>query len=156
MKRGDILEGILFWIFTSIAVIVILTSGKDVEYREIIDVVVKRDEVPVLLFETGIFTATVYNATPKQCNGDYLVTASGFKLDSCSQYPHRICAVSRDLLKEFSYGDSIYVTGTGKYDGWWHIEDTMNKRYRKRIDLLIDQEMDIGKWKVQVFKKNME
>lgn len=99
-------------------------------------------------------TATVYNAVPEQCNSNYLITASGFKLDSLNQYSHRILAVSRDLLSQFCYGDSVYIVGTGKYDGWWRIEDTMNKRWKKRIDLLINQDMGLGKWSdVRIYQK---
>lgn len=121
-----------------------------VEYKEVCDTQI----VEKLLFQQGVVKATVYNADPKQCNKDYLITASGLKLDSLSQYSHRVIAVSRDLLNQFNYGDSVYIKGTEIYDGWWIVEDCMNKRYNNRIDLLIDKEMPIGKWNnIYVYSK---
>ena len=89
--------------------------------------------------------ATVYHAVPEQTNNDPEHTASMFKLDLSDPYKHRIIAVSRDLLKRFPYGTKVRVTGT-EYDGVYTVHDTMNKRYTKRIDILINKGMNIGKW----------
>ena len=89
--------------------------------------------------------ATVYNAVPAQTNSDPGHTASMFKLDLSNPYKHRIIAVSRDLLKKFPMGTRVRVEGTS-YDGIYIVEDKMNKRYTKRIDILINIEMKIGKW----------
>lgn len=97
-------------------------------------------------------TATVYNAEAKQCNADYLHTASMFKLSRKDQYKHRIIAVSRDLLKDYPFGTKVRITGT-HYDGIWTIQDVMNKRYKNRIDLLINKGMRIGKWENCEIKK---
>jgi len=98
-------------------------------------------------------TATVYNAVPEQCNSDPGHTASMFKLDLRNPWKHRIIAVSRDLRKRYPYGSKVVVTGTGKYDGIYSVEDTMNKRFRNRIDILINLNMPIGKWhKVKIVK----
>ena len=106
-----------------------------------------------LLLNEATVTATVYRACANECNRDFLITASGFKLDSTNQYKHRVIAVSRDLLKRFNYGDSVYIRGTGKYDGWWWVEDTMNRRWENRIDFLINKDMGLGKWdSVNIFK----
>lgn len=62
-------------------------------------------------------------------------------------------ALSRDLLKrwngKFQYGDTVLVTaGDPEIDGLWIIKDTMNKRYKKRGDLLFDTQVrSLGKWK---------
>ena len=93
-----------------------------------------------------IVTATVYNAVPEQTNSDPGHTASMFKLDLSNPYKHRIIAVSRDLLIKYPMGTEVRVEGAGKYDGVWIVEDKMNKRYSKRIDLLINVDMSIGKW----------
>ena len=90
-------------------------------------------------------TATVYNAVPAQTNSDPGHTASMFKLDLSNPYKHRIIAVSRDLLIKFPMGTKVRVSGT-KYDGVYVVEDKMNKRYKKRIDILINVDMKIGKW----------
>ncbi len=96
--------------------------------------------------------ATVYNAVPEQTNSDPGNTATMFKLDLSNPYKHRIIAVSRDLLKTFPYHSKVIVCGTG-YDGVYIIEDTMNKRYTNRIDLLINQEMQIGNWPNATIRK---
>ena len=89
--------------------------------------------------------ATVYNAVPAQTNSDPSHTASMFKLDLSNPYKHRIIAVSRDLLIKFPMGTRVRVEGTS-YDGIYTVRDKMNKRYTKRIDILINVGMGIGKW----------
>ena len=89
--------------------------------------------------------ATVYNAVPEQTNSDPGHTAFMFELDLSNPYKHKIIAVSRDLLKEFPKGTKVCVTGTS-YDGVYIVMDKMNKRYKNRIDLLINLEMSIGNW----------
>ena len=52
-------------------------------------------------------------------------------------------------------GTKVRISGTGKYDGVWYVQDKMNKRYSKRIDLLINTNMSIGKWDgIEVVKIN--
>ena len=89
--------------------------------------------------------ATVYNAVPAQTNSDPGHTAFMFELDLDNPYKHRIIAVSRDLLKEYPKGTKVYVCGTS-YDGVYVVMDKMNKRYTNRIDLLINEDMQIGNW----------
>ena len=91
-------------------------------------------------------TATVYHAVVGQTNNDPGHTASMFKLDLSNPWKHRIIAVSRDLRSTYPYGSKVMITGMGKYDGVYSVEDTMNKRYTNRIDVLINVGMDIGKW----------
>ena len=89
--------------------------------------------------------ATVYNAVPAQTNSDPGHTAFMFELDLENPYKHKIIAVSRDLLIEYPKGTKVLVKGT-TYDGVYVVMDKMNKRYTDRIDLLINQEMQIGSW----------
>ena len=96
--------------------------------------------------KTELVVATVYNAVAEQCNSDPGHTASMFKLDLKNPYKHKIIAVSRDLLIDFPMGTLVKIEGTS-YDGIYQIQDKMNKRYRKRIDILINTDMKIGKWK---------
>lgn len=91
--------------------------------------------------------ATVYNAVEEQCNSDYIHTATMFKLDLSNPYKHRIAAVSRDLEKlGFIMNSTVMVSGAGKYNGKWYIRDRMNKRFTKRIDFLINEDMGLGRW----------
>lgn len=90
--------------------------------------------------------ASIYHAVPWQTNEDNFTTASGFKLNhEYDHFKYRILAVSRDLLiSGISYGDIVLVAGTGKYDGLWRIEDTMNARYSNTIDFLVDPHIQYG------------
>ena len=87
--------------------------------------------------------ATVYHAVPEQCNSDPEHTAFNFKLDLRNPYAHRIIAVSRDLLKKYPKGTTVYVGGVGQYEGYYVVMDKMNKRYTKRIDILINVGMPL-------------
>jgi 3D (Asp-Asp-Asp) domain-containing protein len=89
--------------------------------------------------------ATVYNAVPAQTNNDPGHTAFMFELDLDDPYKHKIIAVSRDLLTEYPKGTKVWVAGT-TYDGVYVVMDKMNRRYTDRIDLLINEEMQIGNW----------
>lgn len=105
------------------------------------------------LSQTEIVTTTVYHAVVAQCNSDPSHTASMFKLDLKNPYKHKIIAVSRDLLKKFPMHSKVRISGTKRYDGIYIVEDKMNKRYTKRIDILINVGMKIGKWnKVKITK----
>jgi 3D (Asp-Asp-Asp) domain-containing protein len=44
-----------------------------------------------------------------------------------------VLAVSRDILTELGveYGDRVFLTGYGMFE----VHDTMNKRYRRRVDI---------------------
>lgn len=96
--------------------------------------------------------ATMYNAVPQQCNSDPSHTAFMFKLDLQNPYKHRIIAVSRDLLVEYPKGTRVRVEGTD-YDGVWIVMDKMNKRFKNKIDLLINVGMKGNKWtNVKIYK----
>lgn len=105
-----------------------------------------------------LVTATVYHAVEGQCDDSPLVTASGAKIKSAeSAYDHRYIAVSRDLLDVFPYGTMVEVSGCGELDGYWIVADTMNRRYKGYIDLLINPDMKGGKWEgVRVRKVNVK
>lgn len=98
---------------------------------------------------------TVYHPTNRQCDNTPLITASNSRInvDDLKNQNIRWMALSRDLLKrwkgEFHYGDIVFVTsGDPQIDGLWIIKDTMNKRYKKRGDLLFDSQVrKLGKWK---------
>ena len=124
-----------------------------IEIREIKKEVVVEKET-----EIYIVTATVYHAVEGQCDDSPLVTASGARIKSTeSAYDHRYIAVSRDLLDVFPYGTKVEVSGCGELDGIYWVEDTMNRRYKGYIDLLINPDMRGGKWEgVRIRKVNSE
>ena len=94
-----------------------------------------------------LVTATIYHADPKQCNADYLTTASMKKIDPKNPAKHRWIAVSRDLEKHgFVFGAKVCVEGAGEMDGEWTVQDRMNKRWTNRIDFLVNKSMKYGKW----------
>lgn len=95
--------------------------------------------------------ATVYNALPGQCNEDYLTTASGLKINK-DNLP-RIIAVSRDLEKHFPLGTKVRICNTGKFDGIYWVEDRMNRRWRRKIDILVNDNIKLGKWKKVLITK---
>ena len=88
-------------------------------------------------------TLTVYKLD------DYIVkppiTASGILLDETNPKSHNIIAVSRDLLGKYNFGDSVYLSGAGEYDGVYIIEDLMHYRWSNRIDILINIDDPITK-----------
>ena len=87
-------------------------------------------------------TATTYKLTARE-NGPYgNVLASGFKANKKIPGNDRVVAVSRDILKKYPFHSYIKVEGVGTLNGIWRVEDVMNSRYKKRIDLLIN-------WKVK-------
>ena len=94
--------------------------------------------------------ATVYNAIPAQCNGDFGHTASMFRLNLYDLLPQRIIAMERTFMSKLglNYGDVVYIEGTGKYDGVWQIQDTMNKRFagQHKIDILVPENIKYGQW----------
>lgn len=103
--------------------------------------------------------ATVYNAVPEQCNSDVTHTASMFRLNLSDVLSHRIIAMERTMMSKFGlkYGDIVKIEGTGKWDGEWQIQDTMNKRFagQHKIDILIPKSAGLGEWKnVKVYKLN--
>jgi 3D (Asp-Asp-Asp) domain-containing protein len=126
-----------------------------IEPREVV-VVVKRVQEVFVDREVDVYvvTATVYHAVAGQCDDSPLVTASGAKISSTdSAYDHRYIAVSRDLLDVFPYGTKVEVSGCGELDGEWIVADTMNKRYKGYIDILINPDMRGGKWEGVRIKK---
>tara|TARA_R110000803_G_scaffold142923_1_gene209135 strand:- start:50 stop:400 length:351 start_codon:yes stop_codon:yes gene_type:complete len=99
------------------------------------------------LIMSVVVTATIYHADPRQCNADYLTTASLKKINKANPQGHRWIAVSRDLeLHGFVFGAEVCVENAGDMDGIWRVEDRMNKRWTNRIDFLVNKKMRHGKW----------
>lgn len=84
-------------------------------------------------------TLTTYMASNDQTDSTPLLTASGFKISSAkTARKHKIIAVSRDLKKRLKWGDAVRISNAGKYDGVYYVHDLMNKRFRNKIDILIN------------------
>ena len=79
-------------------------------------------------------TITTYNAVRSQCDRSPLITADGTKIDhrKVKSGEQRIVAISRDLLYAIPLGSVIDIEGYGKYE----VRDTMNSRFKHRIDIL--------------------
>lgn len=86
-----------------------------------------------------VVTVTTYHAVPGQTDSTPFVTASGYKINRRNPETDKIIAISRDLKEKFKFGDSVLITNIGKYDGVYYIQDVMNKRFRKKIDILINR-----------------
>ena len=86
---------------------------------------------------------TFYNPVSSQCDKTPFITADGshISLNKLKKGAIKWVALSRDLLKRwngpFEYGDTLYVHhGNSKIRGMWIVHDSMNARWRKRIDFL--------------------
>lgn len=156
MKRGWVWREWLYLI-AIVALFAWAMNLRDVEAEVIVEEV-EREVFVERESEVYVVTATVYHAVEGQCDDSPLVTASGAKISSAeSAYEHRYLAVSRDLLDVFPYGTMVEVSGCGELDGEWVVADTMNRRYKGYIDLLINPDMKGGKWEgARIRKVNSE
>lgn len=152
MQRSRVsIKDAMYWF-----IIAWLFIGCVVFWAEKPEVVIEEKKVYVEVESevTYVVTATVYHAVEGQCDDSPLVTASGAKISSAeSAYEHRYLAVSRDLLDVFPYGTMVEVIGCGELDGVYTVADTLNKRYKGYIDILINPDMRGGKWEGVRIKK---
>jgi len=90
-------------------------------------------------------TVTGYSSTVAQTDEDPFITASNQKVKP------GIIAVSRDLLKDFSFGTKVELQGIGVFV----VQDVMAKRWSKRIDIWfpsVEEAKKFGK-KIILMKK---
>lgn len=85
-------------------------------------------------------TLTTYTIDLLQTDSTPLITASGFKLDSLNPRKHRVIAISRDLKARFKFGTRVRITNAGRFNGVYVVRDLMNKRFKHKIDILINPE----------------
>lgn len=86
-------------------------------------------------------TMTIYSPTNSETDSTPDLTASGFKIDTDNPSKHRIIAVSRDLKRKgWGFNKKVRIRKAGKYNGVYTIKDLMNKRYKKTIDILVDED----------------
>ncbi len=95
-------------------------------------------QYPFVLKSMKVVSLSTYKADTTETDSTPLITASGFKLDSLNPKKHRVIAISRDLKALFDFGDKVILTNAGKFNGVWFIHDIMNKRYKNKIDILIN------------------
>ena len=98
----------------------------------------KRDIEELKRTTIGKVTVTMYQPETRQTDSSPYVTASGFKLDKKNPKKDRVIAVSRDLLDRLKFGDKVILEGIGEWSGEYVVHDVMNKRFRNRIDILIN------------------
>jgi 3D (Asp-Asp-Asp) domain-containing protein len=98
----------------------------------------KRDIKELKRTTIGTVTVTMYHPVPNQTDATPYTTASGFKLDKKNPKKDRIIAISRDLKQKLDFGDTVILQGIGKWDGEYVVHDVMNKRFKNRIDILIN------------------
>jgi 3D (Asp-Asp-Asp) domain-containing protein len=87
-----------------------------------------------------IVTVTMYSPSIEECDSTTLITASGYKIDPINPRKQKIIAISWDLKKKYKFGKKVKVLGIGKYSGTYTVRDLMNKRHKKRIDILVNVE----------------
>ena len=105
-----------------------------------LDMMEREIEMEIKGIEPDIVTVTTYSPTVEQTDSTPLITASGFKINPANPKKQRIVAVRRDLKKKYKFGKKIRITGIGKLSGTYTVRDVMNKRYRKRVDILIGED----------------
>ncbi len=101
--------------------------------------------------------ATMYYAVENQCDSDPLITASLRKINPNKATEHKWIALSRDLLKrwggKFDYGQKVKIINAGKKSGVYLVVDTMNPRFRNKIDILETKGTPLYKYtNVKIYK----
>lgn len=87
--------------------------------------------------KTEVVTLTTYSPSEGETDSTPNITASGFKIDVRNPKKHKIIAVSRDLKRKWKFNQKVRIRKAGKYNGVYTIKDVMNKRHKKRIDILV-------------------
>ncbi len=83
---------------------------------------------------------TAYSASKRQCDDDPLIAASMRKVKAGT------IAVSRDLFQQgWVFGKKVHLEGLGVFE----INDLMNKRYEKRIDVFMWEEAEAKEFGVR-------
>ena len=112
---------------------------------------VEHDIDHVSKVEISRIVATAYNSVPWQTNSEPFVTSSGESVQEGT------LALSRDLIRAenqlmakmgfnpsgaYAYGDTVYVV----YVKPMVVHDTMNKRYRNRADIWLEEHHTAREW----------
>jgi hypothetical protein len=121
-----------------------INKKEKVIIRETVKHVYENANVETDSVELSGITGTYYHAVAAQCDATPLITADNSKIDLVKLKDKKIrwVALSRDLLARwggpFNYGDTIKVSqGSEKVNGLWVVHDSMNRRFKNRIDFLV-------------------
>ena len=93
---------------------------------------------PPVVDSSNVVTMTTYTIDVNQTDSNPLETASGYILSSVNPKRHKVIAISRDLKDRYGFSDSVLVSNADAYNGVYVVEDIMNRRFRDRIDILIN------------------
>ena len=111
---------------------------------------------------TYTVTATAYEAVPGQTDSEPFVTADNSRIKPYYGSKKHWMALSRDLLKpwggKFNYGDIVRVSGLSpKLDGVYTVHDTMNRRHRHCMDVLVhpSEKLDVFRKGVRIQKVSL-
>lgn len=89
-----------------------------------------------------IVKVSVYEPVTAQCDSFPNETADGTRFSVKKAGSYRYCALSRDLLQRwggpFAFGDTIHLKDVKHLSGKWIVRDTMNSKWKNRVDLLVD------------------
>lgn len=101
--------------------------------------------IPLFLYGQHNVTATYYHAGPKHGLSWYTASGNKISIKELNAKKLRWVALSHDLLKHYSYGDTITVISDNpKLRGKWVVMDKMHKRHRNRIDFLAPSGNTLG------------
>lgn len=105
--------------------------------------------------------ASVYYPEVAQTDSTPYTTADGSRINKKKPGKHRWVAVSRNLLRKWGgkieFGDTLQVKGISKkLDGIYVVRDTMTRRLKNRIDILVSEDDAVmGYWRnVKVYHLN--
>ena len=118
-----------------IILLIVFMFPTEIKHEELVGEVVKKEEEVII--EPEIVTLTIYSPTSSQTDSTPHLTASGFKIDPNDPGKHRIIAVSRDLKRKWKFNTKVRILNAGKYNGVYTVKDLMNKRHKKRVDVLV-------------------
>ncbi len=112
--------------------------------------IIKEDSLQTKEVSYKKLKATYYNPVQAQCDGNPLITATGYRINigKLKKGELKVVALSRDLLKIYPYNSEIYVHSPAHLKGCWRVEDTMNKRFSNRIDFLAYGKVDVDSVKI--------
>jgi hypothetical protein len=93
----------------------------------------------LVIYDAKIVKTSVYNPVKAQCDSSPKETASGVIINTGKLRKGiiRYISLSRDLLKKHKYGSYLIIKCNNTYyNGKWMVVDTMNKRFKNKIDFL--------------------
>lgn len=137
-------DGMLFYLMGTFLLLVAISISHYCEPAPVSWKVDEPERKP-LVFDTKTpvvlhVTVTIYHPVPGQTDSSPDIVASGKKINIKRASDHRWIAVSRDLLERWGgplrYGELVYIANAGELSGYYRVEDTMNKRFTKRVDIL--------------------